>query len=274
MIGSADAVDALGAIVLAGGRASRLGGADKASIEVGGRTMLDHVLAAVDGCAPVVVVGPPTLDRPRIAVVREHPPFGGPVAAVAAALEVFPAPGPTETWVLACDLPRAHRVVEVLAREPIGSAEAVVLTDTDGREQWLAGRYRTAALRGALSRLPETSGVSMRHLVAGLQLRLVGDRDGAAIDLDTWPAIEHYRNMKDSPADLDAWVTELAEVFGIDPASVPTGLLLDVTRDAAHGVMRPAGPLTTYLIGLAVAGGMAPEDAAAATRAAIERRQP
>ena len=47
------------AIILAGGRASRLGGADKASVEVDGRALLDHVLDAVEGCSPVIVVGLP-----------------------------------------------------------------------------------------------------------------------------------------------------------------------------------------------------------------------
>ena len=46
------------AIILAGGRASRLGGADKASVEVDGRALLDHVLDAVEGCSPLIVVGP------------------------------------------------------------------------------------------------------------------------------------------------------------------------------------------------------------------------
>ncbi|WP_158862136.1 DUF6457 domain-containing protein [Leifsonia sp. AG29] len=79
--------------------------------------------------------------------------------------------------------------------------------------------------------------------------------------------------MTDTPEDLDAWVAELASALGLDPAGVPTGLLLDLTRDAAHGVMRPAGPLTTYLVGLAVARGIPPEDAVATARAAIERHR-
>ncbi|SEB88535.1 hypothetical protein SAMN04489806_2036 [Paramicrobacterium humi] len=79
--------------------------------------------------------------------------------------------------------------------------------------------------------------------------------------------------MPDTPEDLDAWVAELAPALGLDPADVPTGLLLDLTRDAAHGITRPAGPLTTYLVGLAVAKGMTPDAAAATTRELIERRQ-
>jgi hypothetical protein len=65
---------------------------------------------------------------------------------------------------------------------------------------------------------------------------------------------------------LDAWTTELAEALGLDAAVVDRNLLLDVARDAAHGVARPAAPLTTFLVGLAA--GRAGGDAAAIRTAA------
>lgn len=78
--------------------------------------------------------------------------------------------------------------------------------------------------------------------------------------------------MDDSPADLERWVEELAAALDLAETEVPIGLLLDLTRDAAHGVTRPAGPLTTYLVGLAVAQGASIDDAAARVRAAIAAR--
>ena len=68
---------------------------------------------------------------------------------------------------------------------------------------------------------------------------------------------------------LSAWVSELAEALGIDPAVVDRTLILDVARDAAHGVARPAAPLTTFLVGYAagVAGGSAGDVAAKAATA-------
>ncbi len=53
--------------------------------------------------------------------------------------------------------------------------------------------------------------------------------------------------------ELDAWLAQLGAALGIDPAVVDVDLLLDVARDAAHSVARPAAPLTTFLVGL-VAG--------------------
>lgn len=51
--------------------------------------------------------------------------------------------------------------------------------------------------------------------------------------------------------DLDGWIAELCGALGIDPAIVDRDLVLDLARDAAHGVARPAAPLTTFLVGLA-----------------------
>ncbi len=53
-------------------------------------------------------------------------------------------------------------------------------------------------------------------------------------------------------ADLLAqWVVDLSAALGIDATDVDRTLLLDVARDAAHGVARPAAPLTTFLVGYA-----------------------
>ena len=50
---------------------------------------------------------------------------------------------------------------------------------------------------------------------------------------------------------LDDWVAALSAELDVDPASVEVRHLLDVARDAAHHVDRPAAPLTTFLVGYA-----------------------
>jgi len=66
---------------------------------------------------------------------------------------------------------------------------------------------------------------------------------------------------------LDDWVSVLAADLGVDLA-VDITALLDVARDAAHRVERPAAPLTTFLVGYAAAqAGGGP----GAVQAAIER---
>ncbi|MFN8031143.1 MAG: NTP transferase domain-containing protein [Dermatophilaceae bacterium] len=85
------------AIVLAGGRAARMAGTDKIRADVGGQSVLGRVLAACAG-ARIVVVGPPELadvvDGTGL-LVREHPPFDGPVAGCRAGLAALDADG---TW--------------------------------------------------------------------------------------------------------------------------------------------------------------------------------
>ncbi|WP_202864902.1 DUF6457 domain-containing protein [Rothia halotolerans] len=72
------------------------------------------------------------------------------------------------------------------------------------------------------------------------------------------------------PPELAEWIADVAPALGLDPAAVPARLLLDITRDVAHTVTRPAGPVTTFLIGRAVADGADPEAAAAAVTARVE----
>lgn len=78
-------------------------------------------------------------------------------------------------------------------------------------------------------------------------------------------------NIPLPPEALDEWLVALAARLGLDPDVVPTGLLLDVARDVAHNVARPAAPLSLFLVGLAAArnGGSA-EDITAASAAATE----
>lgn len=76
-----------------------------------------------------------------------------------------------------------------------------------------------------------------------------------------------------APSALDEWVARLAAELGLPAGVVDVVLVLDLARDAAHGIARPAAPLTTFLVGYAAAlAGGSPEDvrriAAIATRLA------
>ena len=72
------------------------------------------------------------------------------------------------------------------------------------------------------------------------------------------------------PDVLSVWVAKLAAALDLDTDAVDITLVLDVARDAAHGVSRPAAPLTTFLIGLSAGsrggGRVAIEDAAGIAR--------
>jgi hypothetical protein len=59
---------------------------------------------------------------------------------------------------------------------------------------------------------------------------------------------------------LERWVDALAAEFDLDPDVVDIGAVLDLARDAAHNVERPAAPLTAFVAGY-VAGLAAGEGA-------------
>lgn len=62
---------------------------------------------------------------------------------------------------------------------------------------------------------------------------------------------------------LEEWTALVCEELGVDPARVDRDAILALTKDVAHGVARPAAPLTAYLLGLAQGAGTAPRDALA-----------
>jgi hypothetical protein len=62
---------------------------------------------------------------------------------------------------------------------------------------------------------------------------------------------------------LAEWTALVCKELGLDQEAVDRDAILDLTRDVAHGVARPAAPLTAYLLGLAQGAGTAPPDARA-----------
>ncbi|MFV0375643.1 molybdenum cofactor guanylyltransferase [Microbacterium sp.] len=188
-----------GAILLAGGRATRLGGCTKPLLEVAGRTLLRRAVDAVDGCRPITVVAPVLDDTLPVAWVREDPPYGGPAAAVVAALASWPADEAEPDWtvLLACDLPDAAAAVARLRRDVAfvpGDTDGVCLGDESSRPQWLTGMYRTRALRTGAGALPGAgAGASMRDLLTDLAIAVIPAPPHETADVDTWQDVEKAR---------------------------------------------------------------------------------
>ncbi|MFC7880593.1 NTP transferase domain-containing protein [Streptomyces sp. NPDC057376] len=268
------------AVVLAGGAARRLGGADKPGLRVGGRALLDRVLAACAGARSTVVVAAPRPTARPVTWVREDPPGGGPLAALAAGLGHTTA---EHVVVLSADLPflAGATVGRLLSALAASDADGVLLTDADGRDQPLVAAYRASALRRELAALTrdredgadgtdraDLTGLPLRRLTGALRLTRVPDAV-ASFDCDTWHDIATARaRIREHGHVLDEWISAAKDELGID-LDVDTGLLLDLARDAAHGVARPAAPLTTFLVGYAAgrAGG-GPEAVAETARKA------
>lgn len=305
-------------VVLAGGGAARLGGADKPGVRVGGRALLDRVLAACSGAGTTVVVADPRPTARPVVWAREDPPGGGPLAALDAGLRCTAA---EHVVVLSADLPflGGRTVRQLLAALRQSATDGAVLVDAEGREQPLVAAYRSGALRREIAALADEGagdggagrgpggtnpgpggpggpggaghgsrgavvagggegrglfGLPLRSLTARLDLARVAD-PVAGFDCDTWDDIAAARaRIREHGHVLDEWISAVKDELGID-LDVDTGTLLDLARDAAHGVARPAAPLTTFLVGYAAAqaatrGGPAagPEAVAEAARKA------
>ena len=169
-------------VILAGGSAARMAGADKPGLAVGGTAMLVSVAqAAVSaGTRRLIIVGPQragtvqdSLARAAASLpgsmvcVREEPPGSGPLAALRRGLTEVSAPwlallaadlpflaGADLTGMLAAGLTGDEACGEVgdeVGDHGPGAGQAgVVLVDDDGRPQWLAGVWRAGPLRTAL----------------------------------------------------------------------------------------------------------------------------
>lgn len=198
------------AIVLAGGRASRLGGADKPGLVFGAHTLLGSVISAAmsAGASQVIVVGP---DRPELRPDASPATHGGPAGGIKFVLEEPPGSGPVPALrrglaevsapvvaVLAADLPflRARQLEGLLdavaasagAERPVTpgvvAAETArpdagrpglprsgaILLDDAGRPQWLVGCWRTEVLRAAVR---AHDGGSLRGLLGPLDPALL-----------------------------------------------------------------------------------------------------
>jgi molybdopterin-guanine dinucleotide biosynthesis protein A len=236
----------LDAIVLAGGRSSRLSGVPKAQLLWRGATLLQNTVgAALDaGARRVIVVGPaggsgggPGIGQWHrsggVLFVREDPPFGGPAAAIAAGMRALEGPGPdahaaavgnadvdadadadaavAAVLVLACDMPGvASAVDQLLTASP-------ALAASDGQAPHGAILLDASGRRQPLAAIYGRS--ALADAVAGL--RASGTLDGASMrTLTTSLDLLELADPLGSTRDVDTW-TDAAE-FGIEqPRDAP-----------------------------------------------------
>lgn len=179
-------------IVLTGGTGRRLGGVDKATVEIEGQTLLEHVLTTLPADVSVLVAGTPLPTSRPVTFRREDPPLGGPVAGINAALTAVTS---DLVGVIAVDMPRAvpvlQEMLDALAADT--HADVALPVTSDGRQQPLCAAWRTPALRAALNRLAAVDGAAMRALLVSVPAR----------DVVLTPAQEALLDDIDSPQDLE-----------------------------------------------------------------------
>ncbi len=262
------------AVVLAGGGGLRLGGVDKPALRVGDRSLLDVALAACARARVTVVVGPQRETARDVRWTLESPPGSGPLAALAAGLAALAEPGaesPDLVVVLAADLPYvdpgvARRLIAAVDADP--GADGAVVVDGTGRSQPLLAAYRRASLERALDAIGDPRDRPVRSLLERLHLAETIDASAAA-DIDTPEDLARWIHAESPPAAgaaeqgvakkgdqmIQEWVRALCEALGVPVEAVDVDAVLDLAREAAHNVDRPAAPVTTYVVGFAAARG-------------------
>jgi molybdopterin-guanine dinucleotide biosynthesis protein A len=191
-------------LVLAGGRATRFG-ADKLAVELAGRPLLHHAIAAVASVTGRVMVslahGAPPPDLPHLArpveVVRDRSADLGPLAGLAAALDAM-APSCSDQCLLvvAGDAPSLSATLLVGLIRALDGAAAAVLADGD---DWrpLPFVVRAAAAKPIVRDRLAGPDRSLRGVLRALGPAIV---DEAA--WRSWDPDGAWRDDVDAPADL------------------------------------------------------------------------
>jgi molybdopterin-guanine dinucleotide biosynthesis protein A len=155
--------------------------------------------------------------------------------------------------------------------------EALIPLDANRHAQPLCASYSTAALRRAAVTLGSGHNASMRNMLTLIrvsEVQLKASDQPKLFDIDTRDDLARSRQAIMAHVGggtslpntggtnmLNDWAAAAASELDLD-TDVDVDLILDVAKDAAHGVARPAAPLTTYLLGYAVAKGADLQEAA------------
>lgn len=190
------------ALILTGGRSSRLDSHPKSELIYRHRTLLESTISAARIARTVVVVGDTRPVSAAVLFAREDPPFAGPAAGIAAGLSALAEAEPVVsdfTLVLACDMPAVAIAVEQLVnsadRADTQTLDGRIGIDSDGRLQPLAALYRTEPLRATVEFHRGSGGLdglSVFHLIRRLDLGEVPMPAGATTDVDTWADADSF----------------------------------------------------------------------------------
>lgn len=251
------------AMILTGGASSRFG-SNKSQAILGSRSLIENLLNGLPSEIEIVIVGPKIQHASRpVKYAQEDPAGGGPVAAIHAGLDFIES---EFVAIIATDMPLAHQIWAVLIANLPKNQDATIPVDSAGVRQSLCALYRADSLRQAFAEIGEVSGQSMRNVTRLLSVR----------ELQVEPSLQHFLIDIDTPLDLDRaitlglgervgkmdkWIAAVQKELGLDVV-VDQELILNLARDAAHTIERKAAPVTTFLLGIAVAGGADPKEAA------------
>lgn len=185
----------IGGVILAGGRARRLGGMDKGLLDLCGRPMIVHSMRALaPQVRPLFISSNRNLERYRALgheVIEDHfGAFEGPLAGLWRALEATPTPLLAS---LPCDAPLAPADFVARLREHFTPGQALAAIAHDGeRLQPLFGLFSREVLPG-LAAFLQGGGRKVHDWVTSLE----------PVRVDFSDCAQAFRNVN-TPEDLEA----------------------------------------------------------------------
>lgn len=197
---AAGAAGVVGAIILAAGRSTRMGGSSKLVADLHGRAVVTHVVGAVAAAGlpqPIVVVGDraeavrAALDGHPVDIVVARDFAEGLSASLRAGLAAVP-PSWSAALVLLGDMPRVTpATLRALAAAALDDATIAVPVWKGKRgNPVLWGRAHFGALRGLSG---DVGGKALLSDHAGRVVEVAADSDGVLIDVDTPEALAALR---------------------------------------------------------------------------------
>lgn len=176
---------AVGAVILAGGKSSRMNGRNKALLHLKGQSFLEKILRELSGFQEVLI----SADR-----MERYPQYQGMVVP-----DLFPGTGPIgglysslsacksdALLVVSCDMPLfSAQLGEYLLSYHASQWDALVLEDRSGRLQPLCGIYQKSSLPVLLEQL-QSGNYKMLDLLARLRVKTVKLRYSAFPDTCVW----------------------------------------------------------------------------------------
>lgn len=181
------------AIILTGGRSTRMGGRHKPALVIGGQTVIDRTVRSLWTAAPnarITIAGSDEglapSSRAKVMVIREAPPFSGPVAGLAAAVDAIPTSPGGAVLLLGGDLPllTAATLGALVAAVRDGAAVAGC-RDSEGRFQFLCTAWRQRVLHDQLAKLGDPANKPLRAVFAGMTPHVIDCDPDELRDIDT-----------------------------------------------------------------------------------------
>jgi molybdopterin-guanine dinucleotide biosynthesis protein A len=187
--------DQITGLILAGGKATRMGGVDKRELVIAGRTIFERQVEALAPCVVEIIVSSP---RPIAGYrsVRDAVAGAGPLAGIAAGLAAATTPW---LFVIAGDMPYVHRAfVELVVSRADDGCDAVGIR-IGGLAEPLCSVLRVAAWREVVAARLAAGRLKASSLLTDEPLRVRWIEEGELREVD--PDLRALHNVN-APEDM------------------------------------------------------------------------